>query len=600
MHSPAIRPLVHEFAAALRPVDPLPLSEWADRHRRLSPEASAQTGVWSTLAYQREPLDALSPHSPFETVVLMWGSQLGKTEMLLSLLAFIIAEDPGPVLIVQPNLAMAEAFSKDRIAPMLRDMPILAGKVANPRSRDAGSTIAHRQFLGGHVTVIGANSPAGLASRPIRYVLADELDRFPASAGSEGDPVSLAVTRSETFWNRKIILTSTPTVKGESRIAEAFSESDARFFRVPCPHCNHAQRLIWPRVEWPEARPDQARYRCEKCDRLIDHADKSAMVERGHWRATQPGASAAGFHLSSLVSPWRSWSELAVQWLQASGNPERRRVFINTRLAELWDDEGTRNTTEAELMARRENYGPPVPERAAILTAGVDVQADRAEVSVYAWGAGEESWLMTHRVIPGDPTGATLWAALDDFLAQSWAHPIAGQVSIHAAAIDSGAFTGSVTKFCDERRGRRIWAVKSATGPRPTWPKRESKAAKGKVFVIGIDSLRATVSARLAITEGVGRIHFPGEMKIEFAEQLLSEYLRTEYKRGRPIRIWERRKARRAEAWDCANYALAALKGLESHGVFCDVEASRLANMREIGAAAVQPARLVSPAPWAR
>ncbi len=586
MTSPQLLPAFEALAAALRPAERMPLSTWCDRHARLSPEASSRVGNWSTFAFQREPLDVMGSTHPCSTVVLCWASQMGKTQLILNFVANVIAEDPGPMLLIEPTLQMAEAISKDRLSPMFRDTPILRGLGADPKARDSGSTVYHRQFQRGHLTLIGANSPAGLASRPIRYVLADEPDRWPPSAGAEGDQLVLAAARQESFWNAKTIIASTPTVKGASRIETAFLESDQRYFQLPCPHCGHFQRLIWPRLEWPEGRPDQARYRCESCERFIDHHEKQAMMARGWWAASNPASPIAGFHISRLYSPWRNWADLAERWGRAQSNPESLRAFINTSLAECWDDAGRSDVTEADLLARRENYGPLIPERAAVLTAGVDVQADRVEVSLYAWGAGEESWLMVHRVIPGDPTGSQLWKDLDDFLSAYWQHPTVGPMPIHAVCIDSGNWAGVVCRYADERRGRRVWAIKAAAGQRPVWPRKQSKAPKGRVYVLGIDSLRTTVQARLRIASGPGGMHFPSTVSIDFFEQLNSEFVRTEYRRGRPLRTWERRPGRRAEVWDCASYALGAIFGLASHGISVDIEAAKIEALSQAGAAA--------------
>jgi len=587
---PPASSLLPGVAAALLPPERMSLADWADRYRRLSSEASAAPGSWMTLPYQREVLDVLAPHSRHSHVVLMWGSQLGKTEMLLTLIAYIIAMQPGPILVVQPTLSMAEAFSKDRISPMIRDMEILRGLVADPKARDAGSTIFHRRFVGGHLTIVGSNSPAGLASRPVRYLLMDELDRWEASAGAEGDPAALAIARTRTFWNRKIVMVSSPTTRGVSRIEQAWIESDQREYHVPCPHCGQHQRLVWGRVEWPDGRPDEAQYRCASCDRLIPHSAKQRMLARGRWVA---GAESpiAGFHLSELYSPWRSWGELAAEWLAAQGNVERLRAFVNTSLAELWDDQVASQVSEDDLLARREQYGPQLPDGAALLTAGADVQDDRIEVSVWAWGRGEESWLMDHRVIPGDPTVGPEhgpWPELDRYLSQAWLHPRAGQMHIAAACIDAGFATAVVSRFCEARAGRRVWAIKGAGGTLPAWPRRQSKTQRGRVYLIGVDSLKATITARLRAASGAGATHFPVTVDRGYFEQLTSEFLRTTYKHGRPVRTWERRKGRRAEALDCAVYAYAATFGLAQQGVLIDREAERIALLAVAHAAPAQ------------
>jgi len=580
----ALAECIRAAAEAVLPPVEWRLSGWANEHVRLSPEGSVMPGHWQCFPYQVEPLDCMAPHSFHSEVVLMWASQMSKTQLALCLMAYIVAEDPGPVLIVEPDLRMAEALSKDRLAPMFRDTPVLDGLAADPRSRDSGSTIFHRRFRGGHASIVGANSPAGLATRPIRYLVLDEVDRYEESAGSEGDPGALAIARTRTFWNRKIIWTSSPTVKDGSRIEAAFAESDQREFYVPCPLCGGLQVLRWGRVEWPEGRPEEGGYRCEKCEQIIPHHRKAWMVTRGKWRAGNPGAKIAGFRLSELYSPWRSWGELAEDWIKAQGSPERLRTFINTSLAELWDDQAQSSVSEATLMARREQFGPVVPSEAAILICGTDVQDDRLEASVYAWGKGEESWLMGHRIFPGDPATPQPWAALDEFLLQKWSHPVAGLMPVHATCVDSGYLTETVCRFCDERRGRRVWAVKGEDGPRPVWPRKESKARRGRVWILGTDSVKSTLMARLKITEGPGRMHFPIAVGQEFFEELTSEFLKITYKRGRPERVWTRRKGRAAETLDCAVYAYAGLCGLRAHGVDVDQEVERLALMKQAAA----------------
>lgn len=584
MMSPKLAAAILAASSALLPREPKPLSTWADENRRLSSEASAKRGDWSTFAYQREPLDCCGQSSPYEIVVLMWASQVGKTEMMLNKVAETVSENPGPMLVVQPTLSMAEAFSKERLSPMFRDMPILAGKVADAKGRDAGSTIYQRRFVGGQVSIVGSNSPAGLASRPIRDLLLDEVDRYEDSAGTEGDPAELAIARTTTFWNRKVIFSSSPTIKGKSRIAAAFAESDQRFFFVPCPHCGHEQRLVWPRVEWVDDDPETAFYRCAKCEQAIPHHLKARMVAGGRWIAANPKSKIAGFHISSLYSPWLRWSELVEQWQRAQGNPERLRSFINTRLAELWDDEATSAVTEEALLARRENYGPVLPAAVALVTAGVDVQADRVEVSFWGWGKGEESWLLAHMKLVGDPTGDQVWKDLDRELKREWKHPVVKSLRVRATCIDSGYLAQTVCQFAEERRGRAVWAIKGDEGPRPIWPRRETKANRGRVFVLGVDSAKSIFVGRLKVTEGAGRVHLPvaDNIDIGYAEQLLSEFVRTEYRRGRPVRKWERRKGRRAEALDCALYAYGALCGLRAHGIYVEAEAAAIEAMAQV------------------
>ena len=251
---------------ALKPPPKLTVSQWADSYRQLSSESSAEAGRWSTsrAEYQRGMRDAVSDIS-VETVVLMTGAQIGKTELINNVVGFHIHQDPAPMLVVQPTLEMAQTWSKDRLSPAIRDTPVLTEKIKDPRSRDSGNTTLHKVFSGGHVTACGANSPSSLASRPCRIILCDEVDRYPLSAGSEGDPVGLAKRRSATFWNKKLILVSTPTEKGASRIEQAYEESDKRKYHVACPDCDHRQVLSWANVKWEEGKPSSAEYVCEDC-----------------------------------------------------------------------------------------------------------------------------------------------------------------------------------------------------------------------------------------------------------------------------------------------------------------------------------------------
>lgn len=578
----ALELCVARLADSLEPPPRQTVSEWADQNRRLSSEASAERGEWRTdrAPYQRAIMDALSPYSPCERVVVMSSSQIGKTEILNNFVGYIIDRDPGPVLVVQPRVEDGKSWSKDRLAPMLRDTPCLRGKVADVRSRDANNTTLHKRFPGGHITIAGANSAAGLAARPIRYVLLDEADRYPASAGTEGDPVSLAIKRTATFWNRKIVMVSSPTVKGASRIEAAWLQSNRQSFWVPCPDCGHLQILRWPQLEWPDADPAAAAYRCEHCGALIPAYRKAWMLARGEWRPANPKAKVAGFWINQLYSPWKEWGETAAEFLEAKESPETLRTFVNTALAEPWDDEAHTSVDLATLLARREHYAAPVPAGAAVLTCGVDVQADRLELELVAWGRGEESWSIEYRVIPGDPTGAAVWAELDEYLQRQWRHENGNILPISACCIDSGYESHAVYDFCRTRYHRRIFAVKGQGGPHPVWPKKPTvKNIRGeRPWMVGTDSAKATIIGRLRNAQPgtSGFSHFPADRQQPYFEQLLGEALVTTYSKGQPIREWRPKKGIRHEALDSRVYAYAALRALISMGMVLDAEADRI------------------------
>ena len=300
-----------------KPPPDLKLSEWSDRYRKLSPESSAEAGQWNTsrAEYQREIMDTFNDPN-IERIVVMTSSQVGKTEIILNAIGYYIDQDASPILIVQPTLQMGQAFSKDRLSAMIRDSEKLRGSVKDARSRDANNTTMHKKFAGGHLTIVGSNSASGLASRPIRILLMDEVDRYELSAGSEGSPIALAIARTKTFWNRKIFMCSTPTVKGLSAIESAFEESDKRYYYVPCPECEHKQVLKWKNVVWEEDKPETAAYACEECGSVIEESKKQWMLKHGEWRATNPSNNTAGFHISELYSVWSTWSQMATNFLK--------------------------------------------------------------------------------------------------------------------------------------------------------------------------------------------------------------------------------------------------------------------------------------------
>jgi phage terminase large subunit GpA-like protein len=550
------------------PPPDLTVSQWADQFRRLSSEASAEPGTWRTdrAPYQRGIMDA-SSDPLIREVVVMKSAQVGWTEILNNTIGFHVDQDPSPTLLLQPTLEMAEAWSKDRLAPMIRDTPRLKWKIADPKARDSGNTLLHKRFTGGHLTIVGANSPAGLASRPIRVLLCDEVDRFPVSAGAEGDPIDLARRRTATFRNRKILMGSTPTVKGQSRIEAAFEQSDQRYFMVPCPHCDGFQRLVWPQVKWPEGQPELAAYCCEHCGTLLTDADKPGMLARGEWRGTKPFNGVAGFHISEIYSPWTSWPEMAQAFTRAKKFPETLQTWINTALGETWEEKGE-GVESGSLLGKREPYTTSaIPQGVTLLTAGVDVQDDRLEVFVYGWGSDEEAWLLEHKVLRGDPSQEPIWLELDAYRRTGWMIEDGRRLMIEATAVDSGGHcTQSVYRYCVKRKAQRVFAIKGMAGAgRLAWPKlgKRSGASRAQVFVIGVDTIKSLIYGRLRIAEpGPGYFHFPASVDQAFFDQLTSEVQLTKVIQGRRVSYWKPKSSGiRQEALDGTVYAYAALLG---------------------------------------
>lgn len=556
-----------EAFQVMRPPPNLTVSEWADRNRMLSPEASAEPGKWDTsrAEYQRGVMDAANDPA-VNTIVLMFGSQTGKTSIEENLVGFHIEQDPSPILFVMPTLEMASAFSKDRLSPMVRDTPALHGKIGEARTRDADNTLLHKGFPGGHITIAGANSPASLASRPIRIVIADEVDRYPPSAGAEGDPVSLAVKRTATFWNRLVVLSGTPTVKGFSRIEDAYEESDKRRYWVPCPECGHVQTLVWRNVRWPRGKPEEARYACGDCGSLWSDVARWRAVQAGEWRAEEEFNGTAGFHLNELYSPWARLAETAQNFLEAEPHPERLKVWINTSLAETWEEDAERVDPNA-LEGRLEKWVGSFPGGILVITAGVDIQDDRIEIEVVGWGLGEESWSLAHKVIYGDPSTKDIWNELDDYLQLRWSVAGKGELPISCVAVDTGGhYTQAAYEFCKPRYNRRIYAIKGmSTAGRPVWPKRASKNNKGKVnlFIVGVSSAKDIIFSRLKERQaGPGYCHFPEGRDGEYFRQLTAERVVTRYVQGFPQRVYVKDPSTRNEALDCRVYAYCALVAL--------------------------------------
>lgn len=506
-------------------------------------------------------MDACSDPN-IKQVVIMSGAQLGKSEVLLNIIGYHIEHDPSPILLMQPTVDMAQSFSKDRITSgLLATTPSLRGKVKDPRARDSGNTTLHKTFPGGALSLVGANSPASLASRPIRIVLCDEVDRYPVSAGEEGDPVALATKRSMTFWNRKIVLVSTPTDKGASRIESAYHETDMRQYHIPCPHCDHMQTLRWAQVQWHEKDAATAAYYCEECGAAWTDVQRHKAISNGKWVASAPFNGIAGFHISSLYSPWVSIPDAVDEFLKSRRDPMRLKTWINTFLGETWEEQGE-SIDEMDLMDRRENWGEQLPDDVLLLTAGVDVQDDRLEVEIVGWGRGEESWSIAYEAMYGDPSSAELWNRLDVMLQQKFDHPTKGEMVIRSICVDSGGhYTQQVYNYARLRAGRRVFAIKGIGGSGKPIVGRPSKNNIGKInlFPVGTDTAKEVVYARLKISdEGEGYCHFPSNRGEEYFRMLTAEKKVTRYYKGRPRTEWAKIRTRN-EALDCRVYATAAL-----------------------------------------
>jgi phage terminase large subunit GpA-like protein len=388
------------FSKGLRPETPISVSQWAERHRIISREGAAEPGPYriDRTPYMRAIMDALSPDSGWSHVVFIKCAQIGFSEAGNNWVGYCIARDPGPMMVVQPRMADAKDYVKQRLDPMIRDTPEVRARIPPTKSRDGSNTLLQKSFPGGMLFVSIANSAASLASKPIGKLMLDEVDRYPKDVDGEGDPVELAKKRTTTFLRRKILEGSTPTIDGASRIQTSYEGSTKGRFFVPCPFCDEFQVLEWAGVRW-EKNPDgspilsSTRYKCAACGELIQEYQKAEMLRRGEWRHENPKATSIGFHLSGLYSPWAPWSALVEKWVAAQGKPPLLKSFVNTELGECYTLSPEEKDAWAKVYGKREPYRPGVvPARAVLLTAGGDVQKDRLEVSVWSWGRGKQSW----------------------------------------------------------------------------------------------------------------------------------------------------------------------------------------------------------------
>lgn len=597
----------------LRPPPKLTLSQWAGRYAVLSRETSAQTGQFRAFAYQNGIMDAITDPTVTD-VTVMKSARVGYTKILDHVVGYYLHQDPSPLLVVQPRVEDAEDYSSTEIEPMLRDTPVLAAITGDLKAKDSKQKLLKRVFRNGaSISFVGANSPGGFRRITARVIMFDEVDGYPAGgAGQEGDQIALGKKRSETFWNRKIVMGSTPTIRGVSRIEKAWMESDRRRYFVPCPHCNEMQPLEWGGPDTPHGikwrrdeagngAPETAFYACiNGC--VIDEAEKPEMIEAGEWRATAPFKGHAGFHIWAGYSLHvnASWSNLVAEWLRVKDDALARQTFINLVLGEPYEDRGEKSLQEAALLARCEVWPGEVPDGVAVLTAGLDVQDDRIEVELVGWGRNEESWSLDFGVIEGDPDQSSTWDRVDAHLKRRWYRADGRPFEISAACIDSGGHhTQRVYEFAKARLGRKVWAIKGESargGARsPVWPAKRPSArnkASFRPIIIGVNAAKDAIRTRLHIQQpGPGYMHFPTDRDVGFFSQLTAERSVVKTEGGRRFRVWEVLPGRRNEALDCRVYAYAALCGLLHFGLKLNHRADA------IGAEATRSYPAPAPAP---
>ncbi len=570
LFEPAAKECVSYYLQGFLPPPDFTIDEWADEHRELPSESSGEPGRWRTsrTPYLAEIMQELSPSSHCEEIVFMKGSQVGATETLINATLYVMSNAPGPMLVVQPTIDMAKKFSRQRIQSSITACDKLKGVVADNKSRDGSNSVMQKDFPGGTLIIGGANSAAALRMMPIRYLYLDEIDGYPADVDGEGDPVELAIRRTTNFARKKKFFSSTPTVAEFSRIAARFELSDQRYYYVPCPYCKKPQIIKWDNIKYDNDDPTTARYICDHCSAEIQEYHKPWMLEHGRWIKHNPKSKIAGFHLSALYSPlgWYSWQDAVKDHLNSRGDPQKRKVWVNTVLGEVWEEAETSTIDTHWLMKRREAYRAVVPAGVIVLTAGVDTQLDRVECTVTGWGLRGESWIVSHDIFLGNTHQQSVWDLLDQHLLTEFEHESGATMYIAATCIDAmGTSTDAVYDFCKPRKFRRILPIKGMAGPGKAIVAgyKKSKRAGGNLYLLGVDQAKDILYCNLQLKQpGPGYIHLPKDVDERYLKQLTAEKKVSRRHAGLPKSQWICPPGRRNEALDCYVYSLGALKVL--------------------------------------
>jgi phage terminase large subunit GpA-like protein len=571
------------------------ISQWADAKRQIARGTGPEPGRWRTdrTPYLREPMDA--PADPdIEIVVLKMSSQVGKTEVLINALGYYIDQDPAPQMLVLPTLELAESFSTKRFVPTCEATPALAERIGR-QARTSANTILEKAYPGGDVVFAGANSPASLASRPRRIVMFDEIDKYKANIGADGDPIKQGFQRAQNFWNRKKILASTPTLEGFSHIEDWFRRSDQRHFEVPCHACGAFQALEWEQVRWTRGDPATARYHCPECDAAWDQRQVQLAVRHGHWRPRAQFNGIAGFYCWAIYSPWVTMAELAAEWEEVEGKPAEEQTFINLKLGRTYNPTKGPRTTPEELYQRREDYGPQadgsytVPDGVLLITAHVDVQHDRWEAQYLGWGAEDVKWVLDYARHYADTSVVQNWRAMEaQLLTRTFRHPTGHTLYLEAVAIDAGYQQQLVLEFVREAKAafKPYYAVRGVAGEgKPIIRQSDERFKFGaKLHLVGVDDGKTLLFQELAakpdpdIPGSHYRVHFPRHLEPDYFEQLVgSERLKVEFVGGWPKRRWVPVAGRRNEALDTFVGAMAARYALS-----IDYEARRRQLLGEV------------------
>jgi len=555
--------------AILTPPPNKTILDWAKEDRIVSSEEASAPGPWYSdgVPYLDGVMLAISDMRT-EKIVVKCAAQMGKTNAaVLNVLGYYMTYDPCPMMIVQPTIQMAQAFSLKRIKPMIRDTPCLRKKVAFDKPRSSENKILEVAFNGGYYVISGANSAPSLKSRPIRVLMIDEIDEMPDDLDGQGDPVELAIVRTNAFPDRKIVLTSTPTIKGHSKIETAYEDSTREHWMHKCPKCGEWSQFIWTRLDFATVKMG-----CPYCDNFFTRGDWEE--NGGRWIAENPDHPVRGFHVNALDSQM-TWETLISKWVEAQrlakkGDFAKLKSFINTVLAEEWEIRGEVLESHA-LESRREVYNAELPDGVCVLTMGVDVQDNRIAYEVVGWGLGFESWGIEYAEIFGDPRLGGIWNQLNDLLSRAWSYKNGKRIMISRVAVDTGGhYTTEVYNYCRAKQSRGVYPIKGQGGDKLPLTRPSQNAREKGLFMVGVDSIKFDWMSWLKVdVPGDKYCHFPMDKDGIAARgydttyfQMLTAEKRVvvKNKKGFTAYEWHKDAGARNESFDCRVYARAALR----------------------------------------